>query len=85
MAQKAGGIIAYSETFERAGSDEYDYAVVSVYANSGEAYLNVDGNQGDRKDLKLWDNGDRLVRLIEGVYNTFPRSRKSPKFMRTLS
>lgn len=42
------------------------HAVAIVFANSdsGEGYINVDGNEGDRKNLTLWKNGDDLVKLV---------------------
>ncbi|KAK4185063.1 glycoside hydrolase [Podospora australis] len=39
-------------------------AVVFVNADSGEGYINVDGNMGDRKNLTLWKNGDSLVKNV---------------------
>ncbi|TPX72551.1 hypothetical protein CcCBS67573_g05777 [Chytriomyces confervae] len=36
-------------------------SIVFVNANSGEGYITIDGNEGDRKNLTLWNNGDRLV------------------------
>jgi beta-glucosidase len=38
-----------------------DVALVFVAANSGEAFITVDGNAGDRNDFKLWNNGDGLI------------------------
>lgn len=39
-------------------------AVVFVNADSGEGYINVDGNLGDRKNLTLWRNGDDLIKNV---------------------
>ena len=39
-------------------------AIVFVNADSGEGYINVDGNRGDRKNLTLWKNGDDLVKNV---------------------
>lgn len=39
-----------------------DIALVFSNADSGEGYITVDGNEGDRKNLTLWKNGDNLVR-----------------------
>ncbi|KAJ3282917.1 hypothetical protein HK104_010649 [Borealophlyctis nickersoniae] len=41
-----------------------DVAMVFVFADSGEAYITVDGNAGDRKDLNVWNNGDALVKAV---------------------
>ncbi|KAH6636032.1 glycosyl hydrolase family 3 N terminal domain-containing protein [Chaetomium tenue] len=42
-------------------------AIVFVNADSGEGYINVDGNMGDRKNLTLWKNGDDLVKRVSGA------------------
>ncbi|KAK3368598.1 glycoside hydrolase family 3 protein [Podospora didyma] len=42
-------------------------AVIFVNADSGEGYINVDGNEGDRKNLTLWKNGDDLVKNVASV------------------
>ncbi|KAK4225193.1 glycoside hydrolase [Podospora fimiseda] len=39
-------------------------AVVFVNADSGEGYINVDGNLGDRKNLTLWKGGDNLIKNV---------------------
>lgn len=39
-------------------------AIVFVNANSGEGYINVDGNEGDRKNLTLWHDGDALIKNV---------------------
>lgn len=39
-------------------------AIVFVNADSGEGYINVDGNEGDRKNLTLWKNGGQLVKNV---------------------
>jgi len=44
-----------------------DVAIVCVKANSGEAYITVDNNQGDRNNLSLWDNGDALIQAVAKV------------------
>ncbi|KAF7732300.1 hypothetical protein EC973_005196 [Apophysomyces ossiformis] len=38
-----------------------DIAIVFAQADSGEEFITVDGNHGDRKNLSLWHNGDELV------------------------
>lgn len=35
-------------------------------ADSGEGYITVDGNQGDRKNLTAWAGGDDLVETVAG-------------------
>jgi hypothetical protein len=41
-----------------------DVAFVFSNADSGEEYIDVDGNVGDRKNITLWHNGDALVSSI---------------------
>ncbi|PFH46305.1 glycoside hydrolase family 3 protein [Amanita thiersii Skay4041] len=42
-------------------------AIVFINSDSGEAYINVDGNQGDRKNLTAWHGGDDLVLAVASV------------------
>ncbi|KAG7139452.1 beta-glucosidase A like protein [Verticillium longisporum] len=44
-------------------------ALVFVNANSGEGYISVDGNEGDRKNLTLWNGGDELIQRIAAANN----------------
>ncbi|KAG5650794.1 hypothetical protein H0H81_011028, partial [Sphagnurus paluster] len=41
-----------------------DVALVFVVANSGEGYITVEGNAGDRNDLQAWHGGDALVAKV---------------------
>ena len=38
--------------------------IVFVSADSGEGYISAEGNRGDRKDLKLWHDGDKLILTV---------------------
>ncbi|KAH8815729.1 beta-glucosidase 1 precursor [Xylogone sp. PMI_703] len=42
-------------------------ALVFVNADSGEGYINVDGNEGDRQNLTLWKNGDALIQNVSSL------------------
>ncbi|KAF9569768.1 beta-glucosidase [Agrocybe pediades] len=44
-----------------------DVAFVFITADSGEGYITVEGNAGDRNDLKAWHNGDALVAKVASV------------------
>ncbi|KAI1778772.1 glycoside hydrolase family 3 protein [Hypoxylon cercidicola] len=44
-------------------------ALVFVNADSGEGYISVDGNEGDRNNLTLWHNGDELVKNVSSLCN----------------
>ncbi|KAJ5795455.1 CAZyme family GH3 [Penicillium psychrosexuale] len=43
-------------------ASQADVALVFVNADSGEGYINVDGNEGDRKNLTLWKNGEEVIK-----------------------
>lgn len=43
--------------------------MVFATADSGEEYITVDGNIGDRNNLSLWNNGDNLVSLMFDYIN----------------
>ncbi|KAK6539467.1 hypothetical protein TWF694_009690 [Orbilia ellipsospora] len=42
---------------------------VFVSADSGEAYIDSEGNLGDRNDLYLWHNGDDLITTVAAKCN----------------
>ncbi|KAK0550357.1 hypothetical protein OC846_003692 [Tilletia horrida] len=44
-----------------------DKAIVFIAATSGEDYLTVDGNEGDRNNLTAWHQGDALVKAVASV------------------
>ncbi|KAI1765702.1 glycoside hydrolase family 3 protein [Hypoxylon sp. FL1150] len=44
-------------------------ALVFVNADSGEGYIEVDGNAGDRNNLTLWGSGDELIKNVSSVCN----------------
>jgi len=41
-----------------------DVAFVFITSNSGEGYITVEGNAGDRNNLQAWHNGDALVARV---------------------
>lgn len=43
--------------------------LVFIKADSGEEYITVDGNVGDRKNLTAWSNGDDLVNAVASVHS----------------
>lgn len=52
-------------------ADASSVAIVFVTADSGEGYIDVDGNEGDRNNLTLWHNGDTLIQNVTaGCNNT---------------
>jgi beta-glucosidase len=60
-------------------TDDYDYGGIStsasladtclvfVNADSGEGYINVDGNAGDRTNLTLWHSGEAIISAAASV------------------
>ncbi|EJD55142.1 hypothetical protein AURDEDRAFT_140808 [Auricularia subglabra TFB-10046 SS5] len=44
-----------------------DAAIVFITADSGEGYLTVEGNAGDRNNLDPWHNGNNLVAAVAGA------------------
>lgn len=44
-------------------------AIVFVNADSGEGYITVDGNMGDRNNLTLWQGGETLVKNVSSLCN----------------
>jgi beta-glucosidase len=44
-----------------------DVAIVFTVADSGEGYIDVDGNAGDRNNLTAWNNGDILIEAVASV------------------
>ncbi|KAI9838004.1 MAG: hypothetical protein M1819_006158 [Sarea resinae] len=45
------------------------HAIVFVNSDSGEGYLSVDGNEGDRQNLTLWQNGENLIKNVTSQCN----------------
>nr|CAE01320.1 beta glucosidase precursor [Uromyces viciae-fabae] len=50
---------AYDEIAKAASTA--DVSIVHVSSDSGEGYLTVEGNQGDRSNTSLWNKGDELI------------------------
>lgn len=75
-AREQGMVVDYtSDVWEFENVDELsdyaDMAIVVVGASSGEGYIEVDGNFGDRNNLSLWNNGDELIcHIAEGCRKT---------------
>ncbi|KAF2456505.1 putative glycosyl hydrolase [Lineolata rhizophorae] len=67
-AQQSGGSATTSGNDDanqgRSAAQGADLAIVFINADSGEGYIEVEGNFGDRNDLYAWHNGDDLVRAV---------------------
>ncbi|KAG6374229.1 glycoside hydrolase superfamily [Boletus reticuloceps] len=48
---------------------DQEVAIVFVNSDSGEGYITVDGNAGDRKNLTAWNNGDQLILAVAAQNN----------------
>lgn len=46
-----------------------DVAIVGINADSGEQFITVEGNEGDRNDLLPWHNGTELVKAVAAANN----------------
>ncbi|KAI9803735.1 MAG: hypothetical protein M1833_000647 [Piccolia ochrophora] len=50
-------------------SKQASVALVFVTSDSGEGYLSVDGNVGDRNNLTLWHGGEEVIKNVSSVCN----------------
>lgn len=69
-----GGIVQsvtdnYAWTQIMALAKQASHAIVFVNADSGEGYITVDGNAGDRNNLTIWQGGEDLVRNVSAYCN----------------
>lgn len=58
---------AYSQI--QATAQQASHAIVFVNADSGEGYITVDGNMGDRNNLTIWQDGDTLIQNVSAWCN----------------
>ncbi|KAJ9638453.1 hypothetical protein H2199_007142 [Coniosporium tulheliwenetii] len=58
---------AYNQIAALAG--QASHAIVFVNSNSGEGYLAVEDNEGDRQNLTLWHDGNTLVQNVTARCN----------------
>ncbi|RII19993.1 hypothetical protein CUC08_Gglean001392 [Alternaria sp. MG1] len=69
-----GGVVTsvtdnYAYAQIQAMASQADTAIVFVNADSGEGYITVDGNAGDRNNLTLWQGGQTLVQNVSALCN----------------
>jgi beta-glucosidase len=71
QAEKDGTKLATSTTDDptqgATAAKAAETALVFINANSGEAYITVEGNAGDRINLEPWHNGNDLVKAVAEV------------------
>ncbi|WVW82363.1 hypothetical protein I302_104370 [Kwoniella bestiolae CBS 10118] len=46
-----------------------EVVIVGINSDSGEGYITVEGNIGDRNNISAWHGGDDLVKAVAGVNN----------------
>ncbi|KAF8328930.1 glycoside hydrolase family 3 protein [Cantharellus anzutake] len=68
-ANVASSLSDYDLVAARNASMGKDAALVFITSDSGEGYLTVEGNPGDRNNLYAWHGGDALVNTVAGVNN----------------
>lgn len=71
QAQKDGTTVtsSSSDTASAGASaaQNAEVAIVCINSDSGEGYITVEGNAGDRKNLDPWHNGNDLVKAVANV------------------
>ncbi|KAI0455350.1 glycoside hydrolase family 3 protein [Xylaria acuta] len=58
-----------TDTIKALVKQESATALVFVNADSGEGFIDIDGNEGDRTNLTLWANGDELIKTVSSLCN----------------
>jgi beta-glucosidase len=71
QAQKDGTTITTSTNDNAqqgaSAAQNAEVAIVHINSDSGEGYITVEGNAGDRKNLDPWHNGNDLVKAVAAV------------------
>jgi len=70
-AQKDGSQVALSASDSTSGVSSAvngaDVAIVFITSDSGEGYIKVENNAGDRNNLDPWHNGNDLVKAVAAI------------------
>jgi len=73
VAQNGGILSSVTDNYAyrqiQAEAAQASVAIVFVNADSGEGYITVDGNMGDRNNLTLWQDGDKLIQNVSALCN----------------
>ena len=67
LVQAVTNDYAYKQA--KALASQASVAIVFVNANSGEGYISVDQNAGDRNNLTLWRDGETLIKNVSAACN----------------
>jgi len=57
------------QTLAQRADEVNGVCIVFANADAGEGYITVDGNEGDRNNLTLWQNGDNLIMEVAAQCN----------------
>jgi len=73
VSQDGGVVTSVTDNFAynqiQAMARQASVALVFVNADSGEGYITVDGNAGDRNNLTVWQGGETLVQNVSALCN----------------
>lgn len=73
LTQTDGEVFAilnnYADSQMRLLATQADVALVFANADSGEGFITIDGNTGDRNNLSLWEGADRLINNVTKYNN----------------
>jgi beta-glucosidase-like glycosyl hydrolase len=58
-----------TDTISALVSQEDATCIVFGNSDSGEGYITVDGNEGDRNNLTLWQNADEVIKTVSSQCN----------------
>ncbi|OAL28402.1 hypothetical protein AYO22_02856 [Fonsecaea multimorphosa] len=59
----------YADSQIQSLATQADVAIVFANADSGEGFITIDGNTGDRNNLSLWEGADRLINNVTKYNN----------------
>ena len=54
----------YADAQIKSLASQVDVAIVFANAQSGEGFITIDGNTGDRNNLSLWEGAERLIENV---------------------
>lgn len=73
LTQTNGEVFAildnYADSQMQSLATQADVAIVFANAQSGEGFIVIDGNYGDRNNLSLWEGADRLINNVTKYNN----------------
>ena len=71
LTQTTGEVFTITDSYAYAQAvalaTQADVAIVFANADSGEGYIDIDGNEGDRNNLTLWYDMDQMISNVTAV------------------